>query len=530
MAVSLGTALLGGCATSRDSTPTIESAQTRPATRQIVAPANPDELLQIQAALLPPLVPSTLAGFAPTGDPRFDLKVRDAPANEVYQSIVSGTRYSLAVPPEMTEKISVNLADVTVEGALQAIRDSYGYEYQIEGNRIAILSASVQSRVFRVNYLVGQRVGAGETTVLAPDQPEARRPPMRSSVNQGAVVQFDGNGVRTTTSIDFWSDLNNTLHTMVGSADGRSVVVNPQAGIVVVRAMPVELRLIERYLNAIRDSVHRQVVLEAKIVEVTLGEKFQNGISWGLFPNALSAIGPTEGSPIGGLPGGALFGLALNTRSFDALLEFLGTQGNVQVLSSPRIAALNNQKALLKVGTDDFFVTGVNVADIAGRGASGRAGQGTPNIAVRPFFNGVALDITPQIDENSGVILHIHPSVTSVTQSDRTVNLGSGIGPVTLPFASSVVSESDSVIRVRDSNIVVIGGLMKVDVGRVAASDADKRNAEQANSSVHGNRLAAKRELVVLLKPTVVMNDGDRPGVFVSTPNREISLPVRSGR
>ena len=479
---------------------------------------------------MPPLVPSTLAGFAPTGDPRFDLKVRDAPANEVYQSIVSGTRYSLAVPPEMTEKISVNLADVTVEGALQAIRDSYGYEYQIEGNRIAILSASVQSRVFRVNYLVGQRVGAGETTVLAPDQPEARRPPMRSSVNQGAVVQFDGNGVRTTTSIDFWSDLNNTLHTMVGSADGRSVVVNPQAGIVVVRAMPVELRLIERYLNAIRDSVHRQVVLEAKIVEVTLGEKFQNGISWGLFPNALSAIGPTEGSPIGGLPGGALFGLALNTRSFDALLEFLGTQGNVQVLSSPRIAALNNQKALLKVGTDDFFVTGVNVADIAGRGASGRAGQGIPDIAVRPFFNGVALDITPQIDENSGVILHIHPSVTSVTQSDRTVNLGSGIGPVTLPFASSVVSESDSVIRVRDSNIVVIGGLMKVDVGRVAASDADKRNAEQANSSVHGNRLAAKRELVVLLKPTVVMNDGDRPGVFVSTPNREISLPVRSGR
>jgi len=182
------------------------------------------------------------------------------------------------------------------------------------------------------------------------------------------------------------------------------------------------------------------------------------------------------------------------------------------------------------VGTDDFFVTGVNGADIAGRGASGRAGQGIPNIAVRPFFNGVALDITPQIDEDSRVILHIHPLVTSVTQSDRTVNLGAAIGLVTLPFASSVVSESDSVIRARDSNIVVIGGLMKVDVGRVSVSDADKRNAEQANSSVHGNRLAAKRELVVLLKPTVVMNDGDRPEVFVSTPNRETPLPVRSGR
>src|SRR5690606_3128205 len=153
---------------------------------------------------------------------------------------------------------------------------------------------------------------------------------------------------------------------------------------------------------------------------------------------------------------GSLFGLAFQTGSFAALLSFLETQGNLQVLSSPRIAALNNQKAVLKVGTDEFFVTNIttNTTTI------GNTSSQSPTITVAPFFSGVALDVTPQIDENNQIILHIHPSVSSVVEKNKTIDLGDA-GTFRLPLASSTVSESDTIVRVGNGNIVAIGGLMR---------------------------------------------------------------------
>ena len=100
-----------------------------------------------------------------------------------------------------------------------------------------------------------------------------------------------------------------------------------------------------------------------------------------------------------------MFGLALATSNFASLLTFLETQGNVQVLSSPRLATLNNQKAVLKVGTDEFFVTGVSTTSTT----TGSATQTSPTITVQPFFSGIVLDVTPQIDEDGNIILHVHP-------------------------------------------------------------------------------------------------------------------------
>src|SRR4026209_2784985 len=107
---------------------------------------------------------------------------------------------------------------------------------------------------------------------------------------------------------------------------------------------------------------------------------------------------------------GTVFGLALQARSFAALLTFLESQGNVQVLSSPRIATINNNKAVLKVGTDEFFVTNVTTTATT----TGTSTVSSPSVTLQPFFSGVALDVTPQIDENKNIILHIHPSVSEV--------------------------------------------------------------------------------------------------------------------
>ena len=509
------------------------------------------EVARVQEALLPPLkgeLPTTPGRVI---EPRFDLVVSNAPAQQVFMSIVSGTRYSMLVHPSVTGTISVNLKDVTVQNALDAIRELYGYDFKVDGTRIFIQPSSIQTRVFQVNYLIGQRLGRSDVRVTSgsvadgpqtPTTGTGAAVPVSTGANQGVS---DSSRIQTSTSSDFWTELRQTLQAIIGSVEGRSVIVNPQAGVVVVRAMPAELRGVEAYLKAIRLSVERQVMLEAKIIEVTLSQQYQAGVNWAAFPttgisagviNSQTTLGTTgalqsgasnltanpgsrslvagaaASALIAGVPGGALLGMAFQTQNFAALLQFLETQGTVQVLSSPRIATLNNQKAVLKVGTDDFFLTSIggSTTTTTTTTATGAAVPTFPTLTLRPFFSGVALDITPQIDEGSNIILHIHPSVSRVATSERTINLGQFGGEVKLPLASSAVSETDSVVKATDGNIVAIGGLMKVDV-------ADQRSGIPGAQDLAGvggafrntNRAMVKKELVILIKPTVIQSDAD---------------------
>ncbi|MEO6976467.1 MAG: hypothetical protein ABI144_11445, partial [Gallionella sp.] len=318
---------------------------------------------------------------------------------------------------------------------------------------------------------------------------------------------------------------------IVGNEKGRSVVISPMSGVIVVRAMPDELRNVSAYLKASQISVDRQVILEAKIVDVQLNNSFQSGVNWAAFgsgPNSRASAGVlSTGSslaPTGSLtngvltatPGtnlaaaaaiatgqsaGSLFGLAFQTSNFAALLNFLESQGNVHVLSSPRIATLNNQKAVLKVGSDDFFVTNVSTTTTTG----GIGATSTPNVTLQPFFSGIALDVTPSIDENGEIILHVHPSVSQVSTVNKTVDLGTNGGSITMPLASSSVSETDSIVRARDGQIVAIGGLM-----RQAASNGNS-GLPGLPKSLFGqtNQTSEKRELIILLKPTIVDSGKD---------------------
>ena len=199
----------------------------------------------------------------------------------------------------------------------------------------------------------------------------------------------------------------------------------------------------------------------------------------------------------------SVFGLAFQTSSFAALLSFLESQGTVHVLSSPRIATLNNQKAVIKVGTDEFFVTNVSTTT----SSSGSTTTVSPTITVQPFFSGIALDVTPQISHDDQITLHIHPSVSSVTDKSKTLNLGT-LGTITLPLASSNINESDTIVRVQDGTIAAIGGLMK-------QSQGNNRSGlpGSLDSPIWGNIFGSrsqqlnKSELVILLKTTIIKGD-----------------------
>ena len=318
---------------------------------------------------------------------------------------------------------------------------------------------------------------------------------------------------------------------------------------VVVRALPAELRGIEQYLRATRISVERQVMLEAKIIDVELNEGYQSGINWAAFPNRGTSVGQVSPGTIlqrradgnqlasgngsgtaAGTPGaldptdlafgaftganlinrtiagGTVFGLVVQSASFAALLQFLESQGNVQVLSSPRVATLNNQKAVLKVGTDEFFVTNIQSATTIATAAGTTTGTPVPTVTVQPFFSGIVLDVTPQIDENDQIILHIHPSVSLVTTDNKVIDLGVA-GSLTLPLAKSNVSEADTVVRVSDGNIVALGGLMKLDLEDNRGGLPGTADSVFSGLLRNANTQPVKKEMVILLKPTVIQGD-----------------------
>jgi len=478
-------------------------------------------------------------------EPRFDLNVNTAPAHQVFMALVSGTRYSMLVHPDVKETLSVNLKDVTMNEALEAIRELYGYEYKIQGTRIYVQPVTIQTRLFQVNYLAGRRVGSADMRVSSGSiQPSsgastATAAPGAPASSAASQQRTDSSRITTTSDNDFWTDIANAIKTIIGADAGSNVVVNAQAGVILVRAMPANLRTVEQYLKAMSLVVERQVMLEAKIIEVTLNDQYSAGVNWAAFKGNFAAGSvqpgttlansgplssftarapdgtPLQNSNVSALPGtvaslaagsnvpGSVFGLAFQASTFAALLSFLESQGTVHVLSSPRIATLNNQKAVIKVGTDEFFVTNISTTTTT----SGTGNTISPTITVQPFFSGIALDVTPQISDDDQITLHIHPSVSLVTDKTKTLNLGT-LGTITLPLASSNINESDTIVRVQDGAIAAIGGLMKQGQSSNDSGLPGTRNSAVL-SNIFGSRsqLLSKSELVILLKTTIIKGD-----------------------
>ena len=520
---------------------------------------------RVGSALLPPLA-QDLPRPAALPESRFDLAVNSASVQQVFHAMASGSRYSILVPPGLTGSVTLNLKDVTVREALDVMREMHGFEYRIEGNRVFIQTPALQTRMFQVAYTSAKRSGRSDTRVIAGSITSSAGATAGSSGSTSTSTS-EGSHVTTTTDADFWKELDASLKALIGSDGGRQIVISQHTGTIVVKAFPKEQREVENFLRSARLSIERQVMLEAKIVEVSLKEGFESGINWaGLtqgnhrfsvgadasrinVPGSIgSALGVPAGSLVTGIDasatpptitpttlaqlvaspfatgGSGMLGLAFTTNSFNGLLAFLETQGTVHVLSSPRVAALNNQKALLRVGTDDFYITNISTTTTA----SALGSVTTPTITVQPFFSGIALDVTPQIDEDGMVTMHVRPSVSEVSERSRVVNLGN-LGNFTLPLASSNVNETDTVVRVLDGHIVAIGGLMKQ---RQVDDRAQLPGAGDVPLAGHlfkrTNRVLEKRELVFLIKPTVIKGEAQWREDLAATDARLRSLDAPS--
>jgi len=533
--ISFLSIIIGGCQTVPDR-PTFVNNELDKAIEEATKRKAPKPLTQLPNAVQQELMQQSMqtAKNGLLAEKRLEIAASEVNAQDFFAALVDDSSYSIAVHPDVTGTITLNLKEITIQEVLDVVEQLYGFDIRRKGSVIQVYAAGMRTETIPLDYLFVTRSGSSSTRVnsggVSENDPNSggssgNRGNNNSSRNsnnsnnqnnnQGSNNQSSNGGsgtnIYTSNESNYWEELKENLSSLIGviseggeSNNGRSVIVSPQAGLVTVRALPNEIASVKSFLTASQEHLRRQVIIEAKIMEVTLNDDYQQGVRW---ENVLGHVGSTDlsfqttgnivGNTISAAVGG-LTGLSFTNADFSGVIELLSTQGNVQVLSSPRITATNNQKAVIKVGEDEYFVT-----EVSSTTTTGTATTTTPEVQLTPFFSGIALDVTAQIDKDGEVILHVHPSVTITDEQTKIIRLGDE--SYSLPLAQSSVRESDTIIRAKSGEIVVIGGLIesrKVDLESKTPLLGDIPLLGELFKSK--SQKTQKKELVIMLKPIVV--------------------------
>ncbi len=406
-------------------------------------------------------------------------------------------------------KVSFDYSNICLTDLMDELTELYNIGFTKSATGYNMHIDKVRTQFFDLNYHNFSRKTTSSTII------QSNSPPSSSSSSDSSSSESDSssstttpsqstNSTTITTALDdnFWSNVGTTLTTLVGSGPECNFSMNKETGVIIVNSYPRNLKHIERFLRLINTSSHAQIIIEAKILEINLRDEFSSGIDWSMLQGTFSKVTPDLINSVGS-PASTFIIKAQGKKYFEATLQALSSQGKLSVLASPRVSVLNNQRAIIKFGIDEYHLTSISSNIQTGSGSSGNVSNAS--IGLNPIFSGIALDTTPNIIEPNEVILHIHPVITTVTDINKTFEMSDG-NVTKLPLPSIQTREADTIVKASSGDVVIIGGLM---YNTVSVNSTGPTSSNSWLNKLFGifsskSKTNARSELVILLRPTIV--------------------------
>ena len=433
----------------------------------------------------------------------FTVVATDLPANELLFALARDARINLDVDPSVTDRISINAIDQTLPQILKRISRQASLRYYLDGPNLIVEKDKPFTHVYRVDYLNMSRVTTSSVEVAT------------QIASTGTVADGGGGGgsnssttVTNGATNEFWQTLEDNFK-LLASVDGVDGVVisNRESGNISVRTTASAHADIQEFLDRVMHSARKQVLIEATIVEVTLNDDFQSGVDWSRIAN--DGGWSFQQSLLAGALSTAPFTSATYTdsdsdRDVTAAIKALDSFGDVSVMSSPKIMALNNQTSILKVVDNRvYFTTEVEETDATDNSPEKR----TETTTIHTVPVGFVMNVTPYITDNDEIILNIRPTISRILRFVPTPNAVLQALGVDNPIPEIQVREMESVLRVADGNTAVIGGLMQDSVSKTDSGLPGLHDSE-GFGFLFGtkSRALVKTELVIFLRPRILDN------------------------
>jgi MSHA type pilus biogenesis protein MshL len=446
----------GGKAPARLESPIMPAPERAPDALPKPVPAGTTKSLAEGVAVLKdgtPAEPAKLYSFEAK-----DLDVKDA-----LTLFARNNGVNIVPDPDVTGQVTVDFRNLTLDKSMQAILDAFNYYAEVDGGLIRV--RKTKTEMFNVDYVRLNRTGNGSTGANITSSSGGGGGGGTGGGGAGGASGGAGDGtsvsISKTDTIRFWEELDEQLKTIL-SPNGK-VTMNRTVGTIMVTDQKANVDRVGLYLKELKRTLHLQVDIEAQIYEVVFNDEFHFGIDWQnvmgkLEKWAVSSGGGVSGinssklivgNPLGGLtPGAPALSLAITKDQSKVVVDALKQEGRLEVVSQPRIRTLNNQAAMIKVGTDKpFFRLSSTTTPTSGQPITAQ------NTSVQSITIGTVLALTPQISEDGWVTMDISPVIT------RLVDSVTGPDGSTAPEVD--IKQTSSLVRIREGTTVVIGGLIQ---------------------------------------------------------------------
>jgi MSHA biogenesis protein MshL len=477
--------------------------------------AHIEQAKEVTPPVKPPDIPSPVSFQiekekridAPRQEELLSFSLREADVKDILRAIGKQANYNVVVEPDVKGVTTVDLKNVTLAKALEYILEPLGFTYKIEDRTIYVSKPKLETKIFNLNYIALKKIGASNVYATPGTIGGS------STTSGGTTTTSSSSGsqvsIKSETESDLWKSLEENIKTLLSKDKDAKYVVNKQTMMIFVTDYPKSLKDIEMFLKAAEGVLQRQVMIEAKIVEVQLNDESRQGINWKFvdvkigeftlsgqqtYLNQLATAAASSTSAIAGVPFFRIFGGNKNMDINNTFIDLLRTYGTVETISNPKIATLNNQRAIIKVTTQDVYFETQQ---------TNNQGAANPTVTSTAKFIdvGLTLDVTPQVDDKGNIILSVHPIM-----SERVSDVAAPGSGTAVPVLD--VREVDTIVKVREGETIVIGGLIK---NRKSTTDTGTKWLMDIPIIKHLFKLnekeISKSELVIFLTPRIIYGD-----------------------